>query len=181
VSHPAIWYGDRGAGLVALLLLTIAVVLGVISVVRVHSERWPRFALAELHRNVALLALVFGVVHVVSSAVDTFVPITLTDAFIPFGSQYKPLWLALGTIGADLMLAVLVTSALRRRIGFGIWRSVHFLSYGCWGTSVVHAIAMGSDARTAVWGVMVVAASIGAVAGALVQRTAPRTSTSQVG
>jgi methionine sulfoxide reductase heme-binding subunit len=173
VTAPVLWYVDRGAGLAALLLLTTSVVLGVVSVVRVHSERWPRFALSQLHRNLALLALTFGAVHVVTAVVDSFVPISVAGALIPFASSYKPFWVALGAIGADLMLAVLITSAFRRRLGYKSWRSVHMLSYGCWGASVVHSIGIGSDARSAVWGVMVVAACIGAVGGALVQRTAP--------
>jgi DMSO/TMAO reductase YedYZ heme-binding membrane subunit len=173
VSDPVLWYVDRGSGLATLALLTTAVVLGVISVIRVYSPRWPRFALADLHRNVALLALAFACVHVLTAVIDSFVPITVTDAFIPFAGSYKPFWLALGTIGADLMLAVLITTALRRRLGFKTWRSVHLLSYGCWGASLIHSIGMGSDARSAVWGVMIVAACIGAGAGAIVQRTAP--------
>jgi DMSO/TMAO reductase YedYZ heme-binding membrane subunit len=173
LSAPVLWYVDRGAGLAALLLLTISVVLGVISVVRVHSPRWPRFALAQLHRNLALLALTFGLVHVVTAVVDSFVPLTAADAIVPFASSYKPFWIALGAIGADLMLAVLITSALRRQMGYRSWRTVHLLSYGCWAASVVHAIGIGSDARSAVWGVMVLAACIGAVGGSLVQRTAP--------
>jgi sulfoxide reductase heme-binding subunit YedZ len=173
VTAPVLWYVDRGAGLAALLLLTLSVVLGVVSVVRVHSERWPRFALSQLHRNLALLALTFGAVHVVTAVVDSFVPITLADTLIPFASSYKTLWIALGAIGADLMLAVLITSALRRRLGYQSWRTIHMLSYGCWGASVVHSIGIGSDARSAVWGVMVMAACIGAVGGALVQRTTP--------
>lgn len=173
VTDPVLWYVDRGSGLAALLLLTISVVLGVISVVRVHSERWPRFALAQLHRNLALLALTFGAVHVVTAVVDSYVPITVVDAFIPFASAYKPFWLALGTIGADLMIAVMITTALRRRLGFKAWRSVHLLTYGCWATSMVHSIGIGSDARSAVWGVMIIAACIGAAGGAIVQRTAP--------
>lgn len=181
MTAPVLWYVDRGAGLAALLLLTIAVVLGVVSVVRARSERWPRFAVADLHRNLALLALTFGAVHVVTSVVDSFVPISLTDALIPFASAYKPVWIALGAIGADLMLAVLITSALRRRMGYRSWRSIHMLSYGCWGASVVHSIGIGSDARSAIWGVIAIAACIGAVGGALVERTATRTPTSQVG
>ena len=173
MKDPVLWYVDRGSGLAALLLLTVSVVLGVVSVVRVHSERWPRFALAQLHRNLALLALTFGALHVVTSVVDSFVPISVADALIPFAGAYKPFWLALGTIGADLMLAVLITTALRRRIGFHAWRSVHILSYGCWATSMVHSIGIGSDARSEVWGVMILAACIGAVGGAIVQRTAP--------
>ena len=68
-----------------------------------------------------------------TSVVDSFVPIRPADAFIPFVASSKPFWLTLGTIGADLMLAVLITTALRRRLGFQAWRSVHMLSYGCWG------------------------------------------------
>src|SRR6476661_5350412 len=139
MTDPVLWYVDRGSGLAALMLLTTSVVLGVISVIRVYSPRWPRFALADLHRNLSLLALVFGVVHVLTSVIDSFVPITVADAFIPFAASYKPFWLALGTIGADLMLAVLITTALRRRLGFKTWRSVHVLSYGCWGASVIHS------------------------------------------
>ena len=173
MSDPVVWYVARGSGLAALLLLTTSVVFGVVSVVRVHSPRWPRFALAQLHRNLSLLALTFGAVHVLTTVIDSFVPITVVDAFVPFASEYKPFWLAMGTIGADLMLAVLITTAIRRCIGFQTWRSIHVLSYGCWATSVVHSIGIGSDARSAAWGVMIVAACIGAVGGALVQRTAP--------
>jgi sulfoxide reductase heme-binding subunit YedZ len=173
LTAPVLWYIDRGSGLAALLLLTTSVVLGIVSVLRVHSPQWPRFALSLLHRNISLLALTFGAVHVATSVVDSYVPIGVTDALIPFTAQYRPLWLAIGAISADLMLAVLITTALRRRLGFRAWRSVHLLSYGCWAAGVVHSIGMGSDARSAVWGVMIVAACIGAVGGAFVQRTPP--------
>jgi methionine sulfoxide reductase heme-binding subunit len=172
VTNQALWYIDRGSGLTALLLLTMVVVLGVVSMTRVRSPRWPRFALSQLHRNLALLALVFGALHVLTAVIDSFVPITLVDVFIPFAGSYKPFWLGVGTIGADLMLAVLITTALRRRVGNRTWRSVHMLSYGCWATALVHSIGIGSDARSAAWAVMVVAACIGAVGGALVQRSA---------
>jgi methionine sulfoxide reductase heme-binding subunit len=173
LTYPVLWYIDRGTGLAALLLLTTSVVLGVISVMRVHTPQWPRFALSLLHRNVSLLALAFGAVHVVTSVIDSYVPIGVADAFIPFAAQYKPLWLAIGAISADLMLAVLITTALRRRLGFQAWRSVHLLSYGCWAAAVVHSIGIGSDARSAVWGVIIVAACIGAVGGAFAQRRSP--------
>jgi sulfoxide reductase heme-binding subunit YedZ len=173
VTSPVLWYTDRGSGLVAMMLLTTSVVLGVVSVTRVHSPRWPRFALSLVHRNLSLLALTFGAVHVVTSVVDSYVPISVADAFIPFTASYKPFWLALGAISADLMVAVLLTTAFRRRLGYRAWRSVHLLSYACWITGVVHSIGAGSDSRSAVWGVMIVAACIGAVGGAFVQRTLP--------
>jgi methionine sulfoxide reductase heme-binding subunit len=173
VTSTTLWYIDRGSGLAALMLLTTAVVLGIVSVTRVHTPRWPRFALTLLHRNLALLALAFGVVHIATAVVDSYVPIRVIDSVIPFAAAYRPLWLGLGTIGADLMLAVLITTALRRRLGFKAWRSIHLLSYAAWGMSLIHAIGIGSDARSAVWGVTIIAACVGAVGGAFVQRTAP--------
>ena len=173
MTTPVLWYIDRGSGLAALMLLTTSVVLGVVSAMRVHSPRWPRFALSLIHRNIALLALAFATIHVVTSVVDTYVPISVSDALIPFGASYRPFWLAMGTIGADLMLAVLITTALRRRLGYKAWRSIHLLSYGCWAAGMIHAIGIGSDARSAVWAVLIVAACIGAVGGAFVQRNAP--------
>jgi DMSO/TMAO reductase YedYZ heme-binding membrane subunit len=169
VSGNITWYIDRGAGIVALALLTASVVLGIVSAVRVRSPRWPRFALADLHRNIALLALSFGAVHAGASVVDSYVSISPADALVPFVSSYKPLWVGVGAIAADLMLAVLLTSALRRRIGYRRWRAVHYLSYGCWLAAVAHSIAIGSDlAVTAV--LVVFAACFGAMAAGLTLR-----------
>lgn len=171
--NHALWFASRATGLVSLLLLSATIIVGTGTSGRFASPRWPRFAVVSLHRNLSLLALAFLVVHIVTSVVDSFVPITVVDTFVPFASHYKPLWLAMGTIASDLMLAVLITSALRRRLGFQAWRSVHLLSYACWATGVVHSIGIGSDARSAVWGVTIVAGCIGAVGGAFVQRTSP--------
>lgn len=163
------WYVDRGAGIVALALLTIGVVLGILSALRVRSERWPRFALADLHRNVGLLALAFGAVHAVTSVVDDYVDIDLADVVIPFVSSYKPFWLGVGAIAADFMLAVLLTSALRRRMGYRRWRAVHYLSYACWAASMAHSVAIGTDARVTLV-LMLFAACIGLMVGALALR-----------
>jgi sulfoxide reductase heme-binding subunit YedZ len=170
MSREVLWYVDRGAGLVTLMLLTTGVVLGIVTAMRVRSSIWPRFAMTQLHRNVALLALVFGVVHAGSSVVDTYVNITPLDAIVPFESAYKPFWLGVGAISADLMLAVLITTALRKRLGTRTWRSVHLLSYACWTGAVLHSLALGSDTRTEVSGVMVLAACVGATSAAVVQR-----------
>lgn len=170
-----LWYVDRGAGLVALMLLTLGVVLGVITALRVRSPQWPRFAVSKLHRNVALLALVFGTVHAATSILDSYVKIGIVDAFVPFGSQYSPLWIGVGAISADLMLAVLVTTALRKRLSKRAWHSVHLLSYACWSGALIHSFALGSDTRSEVWGVLVVAACVGVTSAAVLQRLGART------
>jgi hypothetical protein len=143
-----LWYLTRGSGAVALLLLTVSILLGVMNSTRWRSTRWPRFLVFGLHRNITLLALAFTVVHVVTTIVDAFAPIGLLDAFIPFLSPYRPFWLGMGTVAFDLLLALIVTSLFRRRIGMRAWRLVHWLAYASWPVALLHSFGTGSDART---------------------------------
>jgi methionine sulfoxide reductase heme-binding subunit len=143
----AYWYLTRSTGVVALVLLTLALVLGVLDARRWSSPRWPRFVVDSLHRNVSLLAMCFVGVHVLTSVLDSFAPISLTDAFVPFVGSYRPFWLGLGAASFDLLLAVTITSMLRQRIGFSTWRAVHWLSYASWPVALLHGLGTGSDVK----------------------------------
>ncbi len=143
-----LWYLTRGSGAVALILLTASVGLGVLMSLRVSTARWPRFAVNSLHRNLTLLAIAFVGLHVVTTVADGYAPIGLKDAIVPFASPYRPIWLGLGAVAFDLLLALVVTSYLRHRIGARIWRGVHWLAYAAWPVALVHSFGTGSDART---------------------------------
>jgi DMSO/TMAO reductase YedYZ heme-binding membrane subunit len=142
-----LWYLTRGSGAVALLLLTASVLLGVANTTRWKTDNWPRFVVYGLHRNLTLLALAFTGVHVVTTIADAFAPIGIVDVVVPFLSPYRPFWLGLGTLAFDLLLALIVTSLLRRRIGNRTWRLVHWLAYGAWPVALLHSLGTGSDAR----------------------------------
>jgi DMSO/TMAO reductase YedYZ heme-binding membrane subunit len=157
-----LWYLTRSAGVVSLLLLTGSTVLGVMATVRWRSERWPRFVTSGLHRNLSLLALAFLAVHIVSAVADGFAPIGWLDSVIPFHGTYRSVWLGLGAVAFDLLLALLITSAVRQRLGYPAWRVVHWLAYGCWGLAVVHGLGTGTDPK-ATWMQAVTIACIGAV------------------
>ncbi len=141
----AYWYATRGAGVVALLLLTASVVMGVVDFSRWQSERWPRFVVDGVHRAVSLLAVVFVAIHVVTTVADGFTSIGLLEAIVPFASTYRPLWLGLGTIAFDLLLALSITSILRRHVGQRTWRAVHWTAYACWPLALVHGLGTGTD------------------------------------
>jgi predicted ferric reductase len=143
------WYLTRSTGAVALLLLTFAVALGVVDVRRFATPRWPRFLVDSLHRNVSLLAMVFLGVHILTSVLDSFAPISLSDAIIPFAGSYRPFWLGLGAVAFDLLVAVIVTSLLRQRIGYAGWRAVHWLAYASWPIALLHSFGTGSDVKSA--------------------------------
>ncbi len=144
------WYLTRAAGLVSLVLLTATVVLGMVASVGWTAERWPRFLSQSLHRNLSLLAMVFIGIHVVTTVADGFVPISLLDAVVPFQTAYRPLWVGFGAVSLDLMLAVAISSGLRRRIGVHSWRAIHWLAYLCWPVAVLHGLGTGTDTHLTV-------------------------------
>jgi hypothetical protein len=146
-TTTTLWYVTRGTGVVALLLLTASILMGIGVAVRWRGRNWPRFAIADAHRNLTLLSIAFVAVHVVTTVADGFAPISLTAAVVPFASPYRPLWLALGTISFDLLLALVATSLARGRVPARAWRLVHWLAYAAWPVALLHAFGTGSDAR----------------------------------
>ena len=80
------------------MLLTASVVIGILGSLRVSAARWPRFAVDTVHRDVSLLVIVLLIVHIATSVLDSFAPISLSAAVIPFISSYRPLWLGLGAL-----------------------------------------------------------------------------------
>ena len=163
IGPSAYWYLARGTGAVSLVMLTASVVLGVLGSVRfTAAPRWPRFAIDSLHRDVSLLVLVVLGVHIITSVLDSFAPIRLIDAVIPFASTYRPLWLGLGALSFDLLIALVVTSLVRRRLGYRAWRAIHWLAYASWPVAVFHGLGTGSDTKVW-WMLALTAACVGAV------------------
>jgi hypothetical protein len=171
LSPSAYWYLARGTGAVALVLLTASVVIGIVGSVRFATPRWPRFAIDAVHRDVSLLVLVVLAIHIVTSVLDGFAPIALLDGVIPFATPYRPLWMGLGTLAFDLMLAIAITSMIRRRLGYRAWRAIHWLAYVSWPIAVLHGLGTGSDVKQW-WMLGLTAACIVAVLAAVWTRIA---------
>jgi DMSO/TMAO reductase YedYZ heme-binding membrane subunit len=163
------WDAARAGGLISYVLLTAAVSLGLVLRNRWQSTRLPRLVTNELHGYVSLLALVFIAVHVAAVAVDPFTRFGLTAVLVPFASHYRPVWMGLGIVALDMLLAVWVSSRLRRRIGHRLWRQIHVLAFGVYGAATLHGLGTGSDTRT-VWAGALYAASVGVVGSLLAVR-----------
>lgn len=144
-----LWFATRGTAAVSLLLLTTSIVLGIGTTLRWQSGFWPRYFNPELHRNISLMAVCFLAVHVATALLDPFARLRLTDAVVPFASAYRPFWLGLGVIAAELTVALIVTSAIQPLLGYTTWRRIHWLAYVAWPVAVLHGLGTGSDVRTA--------------------------------
>lgn len=147
-SSPIDWYAARAGGVVAYVLLTAVVLLGLSLSSRTRIERWPRFALQDVHRFAGLLTGVFLVVHIVAIAIDSYLPFSITSIVVPLASSYRPVFVALGIVGAELLLALAVTNRLRDRLPHRTWRTLHYLNFAVWGTATVHGLGSGTDRST---------------------------------
>ena len=163
------WYVSRATGVVSLVFLTVSVLLGILTSFRWSSPNWPRFVVEFVHRNVSLLIVAFVAVHVVVVVADSFAPIGVLDAVIPFISAYRPLWLGFGALAFDLVVALVVTSLLRHRLGYRTWRVVHWLAYLCWPVAVLHGLGTGTDTTSGLV-LVLTAACVVAVLGAAALR-----------
>jgi predicted ferric reductase len=165
---PTSWYVARSAGLVAYLLLSSSVVIGVLMSSRA-SLSWPRFAVEEVHRFLAILTGIFLVLHGAALLLDDVVPISLPQELVPFSSPYRPFAVGLGATAALLLAAVGCTNALRKRLPYRLWRRVHYATLAVWLLATAHGLLAGTD-RHDPWFVAVVAFTACAVALALLAR-----------
>jgi sulfoxide reductase heme-binding subunit YedZ len=130
---------------VALLLLTAVMVLGLLVSRQGRLPGLPRFGVAGLHRSLSLVAVVFVAGHVITAIADPYVTIGLAAILIPGTSPYEPFWLGLGAASLDLMIALIATSLVRARLGRRTWRSVHWLAYACWPVAFAHSLGSSTD------------------------------------
>ena len=158
------WYLARASGIVAFVLLTIAVVLGLTLSGRAKLPNWPRFAVEDVHRFAGLLTGTFVSLHVLTLFVDSYVPFSLTQLVVPGTSSYRPLSTALGVVAAELLLALAITNRYRKRLSYRFWRRAHYLNFAVWGLALLHGIFAGTD-RGAPWADALYGCSAATVAG----------------
>jgi len=168
----ALWYLSRGTGAVSLMLLTVVVALGIATRSGQPAFGLPRFAVTAVHRNASLLAVALLGIHVTTLLFDPYAQLKLVDIVLPFAGSYRPFWLGLGTLGLDLIVALVATSLLRHRLGLRAWRAVHWLAYAAWPVALLHGLGTGTDSHT-VWLRVIAGACVAAVAASVAWRLAP--------
>ncbi len=169
-SSPLDWYAARAGGVVAYVLLSIGVVFGLVMSGKVTFKRWPRFAIEDVHRFLGILTGTFIAIHIVAIAIDAYLPFSLASLLVPLLSKYRAVWVALGIVAAELLVALAVANHYRdRRIAYKTWRKTHYLNFAVWTAATLHGLGSGTD-RSAVWLLAIYAVAIASIVGLTVWR-----------
>ena len=167
------WTVARAGGFLAYGLLTASVVFGLALGLGWRSRLWTRFVTTETHRFITLVGLVFLVVHGVALLLDPFIGFSPLEILVPGLSHYRPIYVALGIVGAYVAVAIWASEYLRSRIGYRWWRRFHVLAFLAWALATVHGIGNGTDTRTP-WALAIYGISVALVVGLLALRLRPR-------
>jgi DMSO/TMAO reductase YedYZ heme-binding membrane subunit len=159
------WYTARASGLVAWAMLTASVLWGLALSTRALGNRPRPNWLLDLHRFLGGLAVVFTGVHLGSLALDSYIGFGPAELFVPLASRYRPGAVAWGVVALYLLVAVEVTSLLRRRIAKRTWRAVHYLTFPLFVVATVHGITAGTDRDAYVVRAVALTATIAVAAG----------------
>ncbi len=145
---PTAGTASAASGVISLVLLTASLVLGVAVGQRRRLPASTRYPSRKLHEYTSVLALCFLALHILAAVAGPFGRVPLTAVFLPFVPAPGQFWLGLGTVSSDLLVAVVLTSLLRRHIGRRAWRLVHWTSYACWPAAEAHSLGLGAAMRS---------------------------------
>jgi len=144
------WIAARVGGILAYLLLFASVALGLSNKLKLLDRYLTRSQVMYLHRFIAMLAISFTVLHVGGLLLDTYLKTNLIGILLPFTMSYRPLWSGLGTVAIYGALAVAVTAYMSKRVGYKVWRTIHYLSFGIFAATLLHGVMAGTDS-TSLW------------------------------
>jgi hypothetical protein len=163
------WETARASGIVAYLLFTASVAVGLALTQQWQSARWPRLINAEMHNFLALVGLVFVGIHVIAITLDPFTHFSLLMVLVPFISTYRALWMGLGIVALYLGFAILISTWLRPRIGYTWWRRLHVFTLVGYLLATLHGLGSGTDTRTW-WGFLLYGGSVALIGSLLLTR-----------
>jgi hypothetical protein len=144
-----LWYTARGAGLAALIALSLATALGaLVSMPSRHAAR--RVVVQYAHRSAAALGLALLAVHLTAILADADAHVGILGALVPFQSSYRPGSVAFGSLALYLFVVVAALGFARGRLARSaravrVWRGLHALSYLAWASAILHGFRSGSD------------------------------------
>ena len=138
------------AGLVAMVLLTINILLGLLLSARYNTVRdWPhrKLPIFDIHNWTAYTALALIVLHPALLLFSETAHFRLIDVLAPIQSPHQTLYNNLGALAFYCVLFVVVTSYFRSRLGSRVWKKLHYVSYAAAALLFVHGVMIDPDLK----------------------------------
>ncbi len=136
------------AGLVALALLTVNILLGLLISVRYDPLRsWPHWRgdIFDLHNWTGYVALAAAALHPLPLLVSQRVPFTWTQILWPAHAPQQPNANLIGAVSLYLVAVVVLTSYFRVTLGRRRWKLLHFASYGAAALFFLHSVLLDPE------------------------------------
>lgn len=176
---PNQWLLARASGILAYLLLTLAVVAGLTLRTRLLGRLVPPARVTATHQSLSLIGLVAVAIHGLLIALDAQVDVPLVALLVPGTAGYRPLATSLGVVAAELWVLIHFSFRLRRRLGMRRWRALHMTTFPTWMLAAAHGVFAGTDTSVG-WTQQLYLGSIGLVAFLVVIRAGSRMPTRPV-
>jgi predicted ferric reductase len=145
------WFLARAGGLVAWGMLGLSVLWGLAASTAILQQRRKPGWLLDLHSWLGGLAVTFTLIHVIALIGDDYVEFGLQEVLLPMTSEWRPMAVAWGVVSLYLLIAIQLTSLLRRHLPKRLWRWVHLTSFVLFFTSGIHAGMAGTDTANLVY------------------------------
>jgi methionine sulfoxide reductase heme-binding subunit len=148
MTHHTWWLASRAAGIVALLLVSASVLIGLTMASGLLRKPGIKRALLPFHEHTALAGLVAIGVHGVTLLGDAWLRPGVAGIAIPFVIGYRTVYVALGILAGYLAGLLGLSFYARRRIGARLWRRLHKATVLVYAMGLVHTLGAGTDAST---------------------------------
>jgi predicted ferric reductase len=142
---PTLWYITRATATSAYVALSFSVMLGILQVIARNAAERLSWLVDESHKFIATLSGVLVLGHLVTLLLDPYLPFSLINLLLPLNEPYRQTAVDFGVFGLYAMALLLLTSWLRRRMRYRLWRGVHYISFVMFALVTAHGWLAGSD------------------------------------
>lgn len=142
--NEVMWYLIRATGTVAYILLYLSVMLGLLAMVYKEAKTNMK-NIMMLHEPLGNWALIVTMGHFLFLFLDSYKSFTLKELLIPFATTYEPLAMALGIFALYFLVATVILTKFRKKIGMKLWKKTHILTPVLYVIVTIHAVMIGTD------------------------------------
>ena len=140
------------AGLTAMVLLTLNILLGLLVSVNYNPRRqWPqrKIPLFKLHNWNGYLALVLVCLHplILLFSSDPKAQFGILDLAWPLHSPGQTLYNCLGATAFYSFVLVVTTSYFRPKLGYRTWKKLHYVAYFAAAVMFTHGVLIDPDIK----------------------------------